>query len=258
MELTFFGTGNARGIPAYGCDCDVCVRARKDPTLVRHCPAQLVKGGDDTLVIDAGRFDLHRLIEGDQVDSILLSHFHPDHVYGLFMISWGRNREVTVHAPPDRAGYADLIEDPGILRFSSVTPFEPFQIQSFQVTPFPLNHSILTYGYAIEHDGSRLAYVMDTCGLPGETEAFLADWKPDVAIIDSNQAPANPRASHNTAEQAIQIHRDIGASRSYLSHLSCSVCAWLESEAQLPDGVIPAQDGMEVDLAKLKEHLPVA
>ncbi|MEM7011758.1 MAG: MBL fold metallo-hydrolase [Verrucomicrobiota bacterium] len=243
MDLTFLGTGNARGIPAFGCQCDICERAKTQPEYERHCPTQLVKAGDEAFVLDAGRFDLHRLIEQEPVNSVVLSHFHPDHVYGLFMMSWGRDREITVFAPPDKSGYADLIEDPGILKFEFVAPFQPFQLGNFAITPFPLIHGILTFGYAIQYEDSRLAYLMDTCGLPEETKEFLTDWRPDVSIIDCNQTPDNPKATHNTPAQAIEIHDAIGARRSYLSHLSCSVSMWLGTAA-LPESVIAARDGM--------------
>lgn len=248
MDITFLGTGNARGIPTFGCECPICARARRTSEGLRHCPSHLVSAGDEAFVLDAGRFDLHRQMEGNRIDSVVLSHFHPDHVYGLFLISWGRDRSITVHAPPDENGYADLLEDPGILEFEHVTPFQAFALGSFSITPLPLNHSILTYGYAIEHHDSRLAYLMDTCGLPEESRDFLSDWNPDVAIIDCNQAPGNPKRSHNTPEQAIQIHRSIGAERSILSHLSCAVCQWLASEAKLPADVQPAHDGLVVSL----------
>lgn len=246
MEVTFLGTGNARGIPAFGCDCRICDRARDDHGFVRRCPTHLIKAGEEAFVLDAGRFDLHRIVEKEPLDSVLISHFHPDHIYGLFMMSWGRQREVTVFAPPDPNGYADLVEDPGILRFEFVAAFEPFFIGSFQVTPFPLQHGILTFGYAIEHEGSKLAYFLDTCGLPTETETFIAGWSPDVAIIDCNQTPENPKSAHNTPEKAFGIHRISASRQSYLSHLSCSVDAWLESTDELPEQVQPAYDGLRV------------
>ena len=248
MEVTFLGTGNARGIPAFGCDCDICERAKADPTYVRHCPSHLIKAGHEILVLDAGRFDLHRIAETEPFDSILLSHFHPDHVYGLFMVGWGRKRKIHVFAPPDRNGYADLVEDPGILSFEFVKPFESFQIGSFRITPFPLRHSILTFGYAIERESAKIAYFMDTCGLPEDTAQFVSGWRPDLAIIDCNQTPDNPKPSHNTPGQAFEIHRIAESKRSYLSHISCHVEAWLESTAILPPDILAAYDGLTVDV----------
>lgn len=248
MEVTFLGTGNARGIPVFGCRCQVCERARVDGRYVRNCPSHMVRADRETFILDAGRFDLHRVVEEEAFDSVLLSHFHPDHVYGLFMMSWGRDREVTVFAPPDSGGYADLIEDPGILRFEFLEAFEPFMLGSFKITPFPLQHTILTYGYAIERGDAKLAYFMDTCGLPAETKEFVSGWDPDLAIIDCNQTPDNPSRSHNTFHQALEIHHLSGSKRSCLSHLSCSVDAWLEENAELPEDVILAQDGLSVRL----------
>ncbi|NVZ80092.1 phosphonate metabolism protein PhnP, partial [Pseudomonas gingeri] len=33
MRLTLLGTGDARQVPVYGCDCRACVAARQQPAL---------------------------------------------------------------------------------------------------------------------------------------------------------------------------------------------------------------------------------
>lgn len=69
--------------------------------------------------------------------------------------AWARR---SVYGPPDDAGCDDLLKHPGLLDFShTVTPFVVFELQGLRVTPLPLNHSKLTFGYLLESAHSRVA-----------------------------------------------------------------------------------------------------
>lgn len=90
-----------------------------------------------------------------------------DHVQGLFPLRWGVGDVIPVYGPPDEQGCDDLFKHPGLLDFShTVVPFVVFDLQGLQVTPLPLNHSKLTFGYLLETAHSRVAWLSDTAGLP--------------------------------------------------------------------------------------------
>ncbi|MDE1093136.1 MBL fold metallo-hydrolase, partial [Klebsiella pneumoniae] len=89
----------------------------------------------------------------------LLTHYHMDHVQGLFPLRWGVGDPIPVYGPPDEQGCDDLFKHPGLLDFShTVEPFVVFDLQGLQVTPLPLNHSKLTFGYLLETAHSRVAW----------------------------------------------------------------------------------------------------
>lgn len=97
-----------------------------------------------------------------------------DHVQGLFPLRWGVGDPIPVYGPPDEQGCDDLFKHPGLLDFShTVEPFVVFDLQGLQVTPLPLNHSKLTFGYLLETAHSRVAWLSDTAGLPEKTLKFL-------------------------------------------------------------------------------------
>ncbi len=74
-----------------------------------------------------------------------------DHVQGRSPATLGRGRSDPVYGPPDEQGCDDLFKHPGLLDFShTVVPFVVFDLQGLQVTPLPLNHSKLTFGYLLE------------------------------------------------------------------------------------------------------------
>ena len=72
----------------------------------------------------------------------------------------------------------------------TVAPFVVFDLQGLQVTPLPLNHSKLTFGYLLETAHSRVAWLSDTAGLPDKTLKFLHNNQPQMIIIDCSHARA--------------------------------------------------------------------
>jgi phosphoribosyl 1,2-cyclic phosphate phosphodiesterase len=79
----------------------------------------------------------------------------------------GRGRTYCGIRPPDEQGCDDLFKHPGLLDFShTVEPFVRFELQGLRVTPLPLNHSRLTFGYLLESAHSRVAWLSDTAALP--------------------------------------------------------------------------------------------
>ncbi len=59
---------------------------------------------------------------------MLLTHYHPDHVQGLFHLRWGCGESIPVYGPKDPQGCADLYRHPGVLDFQ--VPLKPFKPQS--------------------------------------------------------------------------------------------------------------------------------
>ncbi|MBE0438473.1 MAG: phosphonate metabolism protein PhnP [Gammaproteobacteria bacterium] len=253
MRLKFIGTGNAAGMPAYGCDCPACIRAKN---IIEHrrgpCSAALMVD-DQTLLLDAGSLQLPERFPAGSFSRVLLTHYHMDHVQGLFPIRWGVGDIIPVHGPDDKNGCDDLFKHPGILDFSdTLTAFEQRQFDKLIVTPLPLNHSKLCLGYAFEHGGKRLAYLTDTVGLPEQTEQFLQDWSPDVMILDCSMPPqARIPKNHNDLTMAIEVHERIAPKTTYLTHISHSLDNWLSNNiGALPQAVCVATDGLIIDLGK--------
>ncbi|MCT7654074.1 hypothetical protein MBH78_03345 [Oceanimonas sp. NS1] len=100
MRLTLLGTGAAGGMPLYGCDCVDCRRSQADPGLGRMPCSALLEWGEHRLLLDAGLPDLHRRFAPGSFDGMLLTHFHVDHVQGLFHLRWGRRHPYRYGARP--------------------------------------------------------------------------------------------------------------------------------------------------------------
>lgn len=247
MRLKLIGTGNAAGIPVFGCDCLLCTKANANLDFRRGPTSALLEINEKKYLLDAGSMDIAEKFCNEKIDGILLTHFHPDHVQGLFHLRWGRCETIPVYCPPDSSGCADLYKNPGILEFKSRKKFEVFFIDDLKITPLPLIHSKVTFGYLVEFDNNCIAYLTDTKGLPPKTSIFLQDKMIDLLIIDTSHSPDIDDHNHNNLTESLLIHDFLQPVRTVLTHISHDFDIWLnEYQYLLPKNVIVANDGLVV------------
>jgi phosphoribosyl 1,2-cyclic phosphate phosphodiesterase len=245
MRVTFLGTGDAGGVPLYGCNCPACTRARAIRDFQRRPCSALVESGDSRILIDAGLSDLAERFPPGSLSAIVLTHFHPDHVQGLFHLRWGAGDRIPVYGPPDSEGCADLYKNHGLLQFRRLSKFEPVTLGKLTLTPLPLIHSKMTFGYAIEDSANqRFAYLTDTFGLPAQTEQFLREWRPRWVAVDCTHPPQgdSPR-NHNDVGLALAIAETLSPAKVWLTHVSHEMDSWLlQNAADLPSHIQVARD----------------
>ena len=248
MQLTFIGTGDCAGVPVYNCSCPACAATRDNPQRQRSLSCAHLVTSQLSLLIDAGPPDLGSRFPRDSIDLILLSHFHVDHIYGLFPLRWGRAEiKLPVYGPDDPAGCADLLNHAGILDFSTVMqPFATCTVADLTITPLPLTHSKPCLGYALLSEESRLAWLCDTSWLPLETSDFLKSWKPDIMVLDCTFAPRTQRhPNHNDIAAAVALHEEIAPVQTYLTHISHDLDHWLLVNGNsLPENIQVASDNL--------------
>ena len=249
LTITLTGTGGAQQVPVFGCDCAACRRARLQAHYRRRPCSGALKFNDAVTLLDAGLHDLIDRWPAGSFQHFLLTHYHMDHVQGLFPLRWGVGATIPVYGPPDEQGCDDLFKHPGILDFShTVKPFVVFDLQGLQVTPLPLNHSKLTFGYLLETAHSRVAWLSDTAGLPDKTLKFLLNNPPQAIIIDCSHAPrAEPARNHCDLNTVVALNNVLRCPRVILTHISHQFDLWL-MENPLPEGIEAGFDGMEIVL----------
>lgn len=253
MRVTWIGTGAAGGIPLYGCHCAACELALIHPTSRRQPCSALIEAGNTKILLDAGLTDLTERFPPSSLSAILLTHFHPDHVQGLFHLRWGVGKKIVVYAPSDSEGCADLYKHPGLLEFRHLAKFKSFHIDGLTITPLPLIHSKPTFGYALEDaSGARIAYLTDTAGLPPKTETFLRDWQASVLVLDCMHPPLPvPSTNHNDLTRALTTIEAVAPGETWLTHIGHEFDAWLiDNEKSLPPSVSIARDGEVIEVSK--------
>jgi phosphoribosyl 1,2-cyclic phosphate phosphodiesterase len=246
MRLTLLGTGDARQVPVYNCNCPACASARVYSARRRGPCCALIECGAQRWLIDSGLTDLCERFPPHSLSGILQTHYHADHAQGLLHLRWGQGLIIPVHGPDDPEGLADLYKHPGILDFSQpFVPFERRQLGELSVTALPLNHSKLTFGYLLEGDGRRIAYLTDTLGVPDASAEVLRQQPLDLLVLDCSTAPQPiaPR-NHNDLTRALEVVEQLQPRQTVLTHIGHSFDAWLLANPDaLPAGVSLAFDG---------------
>ncbi|MCF7200731.1 phosphonate metabolism protein PhnP [Pseudomonas oligotrophica] len=249
MQLTLLGTGGASQVPVYNCACPACTRARREPAYRRGPCSALVECDGQRWLLDSGLTDLAERFTPGSLAGILQTHYHADHCQGLLHLRWGLGLRIPVHGPDDPEGFADLYKHPGILDFSE--PFAAFErrpLGALTVTALPLVHSKPTFGYLLEGDGRRIAYLTDTLGLPDRTREFLQDIALDVLVLDCSTPPRDmPPRNHNDLSRALQTVEALQPAQAVLTHIGHELDAWfMQAIRDLPGNVRLAQDGMKL------------
>ena len=151
-------------------------------------------GSDDThLLVDTGiskkRIEegLKKLeIRGDELDGILITHEHSDHIQGLGVFS--RKYEIPVYATPGTiAGslcYSGLGRMPeGLLH--PIHTDEPFALGDVTVSPFAISHDANEpSGYRLECGGKSVAVATDLGKYDSYTVEHLQNL--DAVLLEAN------------------------------------------------------------------------
>lgn len=257
MKLTFLGTGTSFGIPVIGCDCGVCTS--EDPRDRRTRHGAVLRDGDATLLIDTPpELRLQLVREGvHTVDGVWITHCHADHIHGvddLRAVSAHLGRRLDVFAGDEctdtlrqRFGYifSDYRPPTGTtkpeLRLRTFQPLEEVQVGPFRVRALPVDHGPLTvFGFRV----GELGYITDAKTLgPGTREALGG-----VRTLVLNALWfGNPHPTHFNVEEAVELATEIGAERTFLTHITHRL-SHRRLEAELPPGIRPAHDGLTIEV----------
>lgn len=256
MKLTFLGTGTSFGVPQLGCHCRVC--RSPDPRDRRSRVGAVVEtGGGTRILIDTPPELRLQLVAADvdRVDAVLYTHEHADHIHGiddLRAISVRRDAPLPVYGSGPtlallRRRFDYIFDDeirpmPGTSKPEAVAhPIgegETVRIGDADVTAVPVPHGQGTvFGYRI----GDLAYVTDAKRIPPDALELLRG----VRVLVLNALFRTPHPTHLSFPEAIEVARQLGVERTYLTHLTHENLH-ADLEAELPAGVAPAFDGLTV------------
>jgi phosphoribosyl 1,2-cyclic phosphate phosphodiesterase len=255
-QMILLGTGTSVGVPMIGCGCEVC--SSTDPRDKRTRCSVLVGLPGGNLLIDTSpdvRTQLLRERIGI-VHSVLYTHEHADHVFGLDdlrMMQFRLGGPVPLHCEAkvedrirksyDYAFSTEAQTHPGAapqLAFHRIG-LEPFEVLGAHIVPIRLNH-----GRRFEVLGFRIgnvAYCTDANSIPPESMARLTGL--DVLILDALRPRGH--ATHFSLEEAIDVAQQLAPRRTYFTHMSHELGHNATNEL-LPAGMALAYDGLRIPL----------
>ena len=245
LEIEFLGTGTSTGVPMLRCHCPVCMSA--DPRDKRLRTSAIVRYQGARLLRDCGpdfRTQMLRASD-DNIDAVLLTHIHFDHVAGLDDL-----RTYCFERPMPLYARADVMRDlhqripycfaenpyPGVPHFEEhVIGDEPFLVEGVHVEPIPVMHYKLSIW--------PLAYITDAKTIDDEVIENLKD----VPLLVINSLRVSPEhISHMCLDETLAVIERIKPGRSLLIHVSDRMGLHVESPKLLPAGVELAYDGLIV------------
>jgi phosphoribosyl 1,2-cyclic phosphate phosphodiesterase len=256
VKLTFLGTGTSFGVPMIGCHCAVC--RSPDPRDRRSRVGAVVETDSGTrLLIDTPpELRLQLITAGiDRVDAILFTHEHADHTHGvddLRAITVRRDAPLPIYGPAETLDHlaqrfpyifdVNIRPEPGTSKPEGsarpIAPFATVRVGDADVTAVPVPHGqMMVFGYRI----GALGYVTDAKSVPPTALALLRG----VRVLVLNALFRTEHPTHLSFPEALALARDIGAERTYLTHLTHDNFH-ADLEAELPRGVSPAFDGLTV------------
>lgn len=253
MTITFLGTGTSQGVPVIACGCEVCTSTNKHDKRLRA--SVLIEAPDKTIVIDSGPDFRYQMLRAGvkHLDAIVFTHEHKDHIAGMDDIrafNFWQKGPVDVYADTrvqkalvrefpyifDGTGY------PGIPQVI-VHPIalQPFTIGSVNFTPIEvLHYKLPVLGFRI----NDFTYITDAKTI-AETEKEKIK---GTRILVINALQKQTHISHFTLDEAIAFANDIGAEKTYLTHISHRLGKHEDISKELPPHIELAYDGLTLNI----------
>lgn len=218
------------------------------PDACRDNTYMVLEGRESSILIDCGGSPLHKLqvvgVDLDTLDSLIITHHHPDHIYGvpvLLLGLWLYGRQEPFHIFGPRRSVAAITSIMDLLEwrdwafggaqdrpctlpvaFQEVEMREGHRViesPEFEITTAPVEHSIPTIAVKVmsRETGKAIVYSSDT--EPCEALARLAQGV-DILIHEGT----GDYAGHSTPAQAGAMAKRCGAGKLVLIHFSALGC----------------------------------
>ncbi len=253
MKVTFLGSGTSQGIPVIACSCAVCTSADTRDKRLRS--SILLQVDDKNIVIDSGPDFRYQMLRAGvtHLDALVFTHEHKDHTAGLddiraFNYKQGEAINVYAHKRVQDALKKEFSyifahhKYPGIPQLDLFEiGHHPFEVAGVPFIPIEVMHFQLpVLGFRI----ADFTYITDAKTVSDVEKAKIKGTK--VLVINALQQEKH--ISHFTLEEALAFAQEIGAEKTYFTHISHRLGTHQKISELLPAGVELAYDGLCIEL----------
>ena len=253
MKITFLGTGTSQGVPVIGCTCNTC--KSNDLRDKRLRSSVLIETDHSIFTIDAGPDFRQQMLANkvSQLDAILVTHGHKDHVGGLddvrafnFLSKKPMEVFVGVFAEQDikREFYYAFEEDkyPGSPNIQlNCIKNEPFEFKGIKIIPIAAQHfKIPVFGYRI----GDFAYLTDLKLITEEEINKMRGCK----VITISGLRKESHISHLNLAEAVELIQEVNPEKAYITHISHLMGQHQNVNKELPENIELAYDGLTIEI----------
>ena len=254
MKVRILGCGTSSGVPRVGGDWGLCDRA--EPRNRRRRVSILVSYGETRILVDTSPDLREQLLDAEvsDIEAVIWTHDHADHCHGiddLRQLYFSRGRPVAGYARPyaldllrRRFGYAfeGFGGYPAVVE-ANLLP-NHINLGGISVRAVDQPHGPITSaGLRFDAGGLSIGYSTDFNILTDDMVTMFEGL--DLWIVDALRR--RPHPTHPHLADTLEWIRALAPKRAILTHMDNSM-DYRTLCGELPDGVEPGFDGMEVDL----------
>lgn len=254
LKVTFLGTGTSQGVPVIGSEHPVCLS--NNPKDKRLRVSVLLSWGPYNYVIDCGPDFRQQMLTNkvDKLDGILFTHEHSDHTAGIDDIRpyFFRQGDIPIYANQrvisslnKRFDYifADENRYPGApaVSINEIRNNQPFKIGDADVVPVEAYHNRLpVFGFRLKD----FTYLTDVKTMQASEIEKIKNTK--ILVVNALREEAHH--SHLNLKEALAFSEEVGAEKTYFTHISHLLGFHDEVEKKLPKNVHLAYDNLVIDV----------
>jgi phosphoribosyl 1,2-cyclic phosphate phosphodiesterase len=251
VTITFLGTGTSQGVPVIACGCEVCTSTDARDNRLRT--SILIEAEDKTIVVDSGPDFRYQMLRAGvkHLDAIVFTHEHKDHIAGMDDIrafNYKQNSPIDIYADL-RVQKALVREFPYVFDGAGYPGIPQVMIHPIDLHPFPIGDTIFTpievLHYKLPILGFRIkdfTYITDAKTIPKTEKEKIKGTK--TLVINALQKQSH--ISHFTLDEAIDFANEVGAEKTYLTHISHRLGTHFEVSKELPVNIELAYDGLKL------------
>jgi phosphoribosyl 1,2-cyclic phosphate phosphodiesterase len=270
MRVTILGCGGAGGVPLVGGDWGACDPG--EPKNRRRRVSILIEDGADQnrptrLLVDTSPDLREQMLDAEvqRIDGVIFTHNHADHIHGVDDLrQFNRRQQAVIPAYTDaktaeslgeRFGY--VFGPPGehngkpnyykpCLTLNEIAAGQSFAVDGpggpIQVQAFDQDHGFMrTLGLRF----GDVAYSTDVVNMPEDGFAALAG----VGLWIVDCFAREPHPTHVHLSKVLQWIERVQPDCAVLTHMGTAM-DYGTLIRELPQGVVPAYDGMTIDVAE--------
>lgn len=253
MIVTFLGTGTSQGVPAIGCQCEVCQSIDYRDKRLRSSVHVLLEDGY-SIIVDTGPDFRQQMLRQriNKVNAVLFTHEHKDHTAGLDDIrayNYLQKENIPAYAEQrvldqlkNEFSYILSNDYPGVPKVDFF-PIDnrPFTLNGMNIVPIRVFHYKLpVLGFRFQD----FTYITDAKTIEEEEIEKIKGSK----VLVVNVLRKESHISHFTMDEALNLIDLVQPEKAYFTHISHRLGLHRQIEKELPDNVFLAFDGLKLDI----------